>query len=124
MFPKKFFVIFSVFLLNLSVLFSFTVNKNCFANVDSAFESSSIAELNTVLESNKDADDYEVLEQYVLSKINELVINEKFDFAQEAALALINNNIANFEAVEIYSFIHKSIYGGEHSPAMDRILGY
>ena len=48
---------------------------------------------------------YYLIENYTQKKIRRLIVNNDYDFAMEATLVLIENNLDNEEAVEMYSVI-------------------
>lgn len=77
--------------------------------MDSAFFVQSKEKLNSVLSVNRRAYDYSELEDYALKKIRQLVVLNELDFAKDAALAMIDNNMENDEALAIYSSTTKAI---------------
>lgn len=77
--------------------------------IDSAFASRSGEELDSVLKTNLTASDYPLYEAYILKKARLLIIDDELDFARQAALVVIDNNIENFDAVDLYSYIDKAI---------------
>ncbi len=77
--------------------------------VDAAFAAKSSDTLATVLERYVSVSDYAELESYTLKKIRQQVVGNELDFAREAALLLIDNNLDNGEAIALYSSITKAI---------------
>jgi hypothetical protein len=52
---------------------------------------------------------YSKLEIYLLKRARQLVIDNRFDTARALSLALIDNNLDNTEAVELYQSVQKAI---------------
>ena len=50
-------------------------------------------------------DNYYLLENYTLKKIRRLVVKKDYDFAMQTNLVVIDNNLDNSEAVEMYAVI-------------------
>ena len=73
--------------------------------IDAAFSHQSTSELSSVLQAYKDNRDYDLCEAYALKKTRQFIIQEKLDFARAAALTVIDNNIDNFDAIDLYSYI-------------------
>jgi hypothetical protein len=65
--------------------------------------------LNTVLKENTGSSSYDFIESYAMKKIRRLVISNDFKFAEQAILVVIDNNLDNTEAVEMYSSIEDSL---------------
>ncbi len=76
-----------------------------YQNVDSAFAHKSDAELHSLLAQNRDDADYRQLESYVIQKIKRLIAERDYRLAMLADLAVLDNNLANEDAVELYSAI-------------------
>lgn len=76
-----------------------------YQEIDYAFINRSEKELNEILSSNQGDKNYYLIENYALKKIRRLVIKREYDFALQANLIVIDNNLDNSEAVEMYSVI-------------------
>ncbi len=76
-----------------------------YQTVDSAFARKSDAELHMLLAENRDDAEYRLLESYVIRKIRRLITERDYRLAMLADLAVLDNNLANEEAVELYSAI-------------------
>jgi len=103
---NKFFLGVVVFLLVSSMVASQAViPDNVYQKVDSAIAGRAIPELNAVLAESSSASWYPRLESYVLKKTRQLVIQNDLETAKGASLALIDNNLDNREAVDLYQSI-------------------
>ncbi len=78
-------------------------------SIDTAFVSRSSGMLNTVLMLNREESNYPAIEKYVLDKTRQLIAEKNFEFAKETALVVVDNNISNFDAADLYSTIEKAI---------------
>jgi hypothetical protein len=95
------------------VLLSSTVNvfaleeyvAEIYKEIDSCFTSKNEEKLYAVLSRNNKDKYYYLIENYTQKKIRRLIVNNEYDFAMEATLAVIENNLDNEEAVEMYSVI-------------------
>ena len=76
-----------------------------YKQIDTCFTSKDEGKLNDVLSKNTKDKYYYLIENYTQKKIRRLIVNNDYDFAMEATLALIENNLDNEEAVEMYSVI-------------------
>ncbi len=101
------FCIFFLFLTTL--IFSFAQESDSsdqtglfFQSVDYAFENRSSHQLGQVLERAEKTQSFSRVEEYVMSKIRDLIIENDLEFARSASLELINANLENFDAVDIY----------------------
>lgn len=90
-----------------------------YRKVDIAFINRSDSELDGVLgEVNTDRN-YYLIENYTMKKIRRLVIEEEYEFAVKADLVVIDNNLDNMEAVELYATISAAL---EKQKEQERIL--
>lgn len=99
----------------LTVLLLFSITSGLFAleeyvtevykQIDTCFSEKDEAELNRVLSSHVKDKYYYLMENYTQKKIRRLIVNNDYDFAMEATLIVIENNLDNEEAVEMYSLI-------------------
>ncbi len=90
------------------VLPSFAIDAyvaNLYREIDIAFLNKSEAELNHILSTNADSLNYYLLENYTMKKIRHLVIDEDYEFALQANLVVIDNDLNYTDAVEMYTII-------------------
>ncbi len=80
-----------------------------YKQIDIAFVHKSDSELNSILAGNMLNDDYYLIENYTMKKIRRLLISEDYQFAMDANLVVIDNNLDNAEAVEMYSTIASAL---------------
>lgn len=76
-----------------------------YREIDVAFSNRSLTELDSILSNNTRDDNYYLLENYVLKKIRHLVIKEDYEFATQANIIVIDNDIDNIDAIEMYTTI-------------------
>lgn len=76
-----------------------------YKQIDSCFSAKDEAKLNTILSRNVNDKYYYLMENYTQKKIRRLIVNNDYDFAMSAILIVIENNLDNEEAVEMYSVI-------------------
>ena len=76
-----------------------------YKQIDTCFTAKDETKLNDVLSKNTKDKYYYLIENYTQKKIRRLIVNNDYDFAMEATLVLIENNLDNEEAVEMYSVI-------------------
>ncbi len=76
-----------------------------YKQIDSCFTARDEAQLNSLLASNVNDKYYYLMENYTQKKIRRLIVNNEYDFAMSATLVVIENNLDNEEAVEMYSII-------------------
>ena len=96
-----------VFLVSFSVpVFSVEAYvSSLYREIDIAFANKSENELNTILSKNVDDVNYYLLENYAMKKVRHLIIQEEYVFAMKANLVIIDNDLDNVDAVEMYSTI-------------------
>lgn len=80
-----------------------------YREVDIAFIDRSDKELDGILSKNNEDKNYYLIENYTMKKIRRLVVDEDYDFANAATLVVIDNNLDNMEAVELYSTISTAL---------------
>ena len=80
-----------------------------YRDVDVAFIHRSDKELDSILGKNNDDKNYYLIENYTMKKIRHLVVSQDYDFANEATLVVIDNNLDNMEAVELYATISAAL---------------
>ena len=76
-----------------------------YKQIDTCFSERDEAKLNSVLSKNSKDKYYYLMENYTQKKIRRLIVNNDYDFAMSAILVVIENNLDNEEAVEMYSVI-------------------
>ena len=101
-------------ILSIAVLFMFFSGSlfaleeyvsDVYKQIDTCFSAKDEDKLNSVLARNVNDKYYYLMENYTQKKIRRLIVNNDYDFAMTATLALIENNLDNEEAVEMYSVI-------------------
>jgi hypothetical protein len=76
-----------------------------YKQIDTCFSAKDDSKLNTILSRNVNDRYYYLMENYTQKKIRRLIVNNDYDFAMSATLIVIENNLDNEEAVEMYSMI-------------------
>ena len=76
-----------------------------YKQIDVCFSEKNEAKLNKLLANNVNDKYYYLMENYTQKKIRRLIVNNDYDFAMTATLTIIENNLDNEEAVEMYSVI-------------------
>ena len=76
-----------------------------YKQIDTCFTAKDDSKLNTILSRNVSDRYYYLMENYTQKKIRRLIVNNDYDFAMAATLVIIENNLDNEEAVEMYSVI-------------------
>ena len=76
-----------------------------YKQIDTCFTAKDETKLNDVLSKNTKDKYYYLIENYTQKRIRRLIVNNDYSFAMDATLALIENNLDNEEAVEMYSVI-------------------
>lgn len=79
--------------------------SNIYKQIDQIFIIKSESQLNSVLSDNNEDKNYYLIENYTEKKIRRLIVNNDYDFAMTAIVIVIENNIDNEQAVEMYSVI-------------------
>ena len=79
------------------------------AELDSAVEMRSSESVAQILKNSRNQENYPQIENLVLEKVRNLVLAEDFELAKNISLCVIEMNIENFEAIDLYSFIEKTI---------------
>ena len=101
-------------ILSLAVLLLFISGKvfaleeyvsEVYNQIDACFSAKDEDKLNSVLSKNVNDKYYYLMENYTQKKIRRLIVNNDYDFAMAATLVIIENNLDNEEAVEMYSVI-------------------
>lgn len=112
MIKKSFFIsiLFSFFLLCAIPLHAVdTYIMVIYKQVDVAFINKSEKELDEVLGENQNDNNYYLIENYTMKKIRRLIVDKDYKFAMQANLIVIDNNLDNEEAVELYATIANAL---------------
>lgn len=83
--------------------------SEAFRQIDEAIVTKSPEKISDVLKNSKGSQNYTIIENYTLKKARQLIVTDNLELARETVLAIIDNNIENFDAVELYSYIDKAI---------------
>lgn len=83
--------------------------SDTYKRIDMAIASRSSESISKILSEHKSSPNYAMIENYTLKKTRQLIITDNLEFARQTSLAVIDNNIENFDAVELYSYIDKAI---------------
>ena len=98
----------------LSLVFILTANSlfaveeyvsQIYKQLDQIFIEKSEDKLSAVLEDNSSDKYYYLIENYTEKKIRRLIVNNDYDFAMTAIIVVIDNNLENEQAVEMYTVI-------------------
>lgn len=79
--------------------------SDIYKQIDTVFSKKSETELNAILVSNQNDRYYYLIENYTEKKIRRLIVANDYDFALTATEIVIENNLDNERAVEMYSSI-------------------
>ena len=83
--------------------------SGAFRQIDEAIVTKSSEKVSDVLQKNRSSQNYSLIENYTLKKARQLIITDNLELARDVVLVIIDNNIENFDAVELYSYIDKAI---------------
>lgn len=76
-----------------------------YKDIDVIFIEKSDAKLNDILQENREDRYYYLIENYAEKKIRRLIVTNDYEFAMNAIVVVIENNLDNEEAVEMYAII-------------------
>ncbi|NLC93628.1 MAG: hypothetical protein GX677_09260, partial [Treponema sp.] len=79
--------------------------SDVYSSIDNAFTNNDKNNLDRILSGYQNDKNYYLMENYTLKKIRRLIIDKEYDFAMDSILIVIENNIDNESAVEMYSSI-------------------
>ena len=79
-----------------------------YKQLDKIFQEKSENALNNVLSDNNQDKNYYLIENYTEKKIRRLIVNNDYDFAMTAIIIVIENNLDNEQADEMYSIISEA----------------
>lgn len=80
-----------------------------FAEINLAFAEKSSEKVSDTLKKYTGSPNYKDYESYALKKTRQLIIEDELELARQMSLAVIDNNLENFDAVELYSYIDRAI---------------
>lgn len=80
-----------------------------YAQINLAFAEHSADKVSEILKKNSASPDFKLYEAYTLKKTRQLIIDDDLEFARQTSLAVIDNNLENFDAVDLYSYIDRAI---------------
>ncbi|HAH61518.1 MAG TPA: hypothetical protein DCL73_05425 [Treponema sp.] len=83
--------------------------SEAYRQIDTAFTNRSDTELDAVLHREQGNGNYDLIEAYTMKKIRRLIVSNDFEFAEQTILVVIDNNLENTEAVEMYSAVQDSL---------------
>lgn len=113
---KLFFsVVFSlIFSLSFSAIFPQNSNilqteKSIYEQIDTAFRDKKPDSVSNILSSCRQDKSYADYEEYVLQKTRALLLSNQLDLIQSMCLAIIDNNLDNQDAVNLYTTVEKSV---------------
>lgn len=76
-----------------------------YKEIDVAFANRSDENLDKILQKYQGDNNYFLMENYSMKKVRRLIIINDYEFAMDADLVIIDNNLDNIEAVELYATI-------------------
>lgn len=100
------FIIFIFCLVSVSI---FSQSSNVISQIDEAINQKNAEQINSLLVKNKNSRSYSEYESHILKKARELLISNELDFAAAISMAVIDNNLDNFDAVALYTSIDTAI---------------
>ena len=112
---SQFLVIVLIFSCFSSLLFAqvssdfFTGNDDIYNSIDLAFLNKNSEQVSAILASSVLDTNYPKYEEYVLQKTRSLLLSNQLDLIQSMCLAIIDNNIDNIDAVNLYITVEKSV---------------
>jgi hypothetical protein len=80
-----------------------------YRQIDTAFTDRSDSELGAILKSGRTSGNYDLIEAYTMKRIRRLIIASDFKFAEQAVLVVIDANLDNSEAVDMYASIQDAL---------------
>ena len=109
-----------IFIFGSEFLFSQESLDSVYAQIDLAFVEQSPENISKVLEKYSSSKDYYLYEAYTLKKARQYVVEDNLEFARDATLAVIDNNLENFDAVEF----HRVVGSGNHNTGVRLIFAH
>jgi len=102
---KVFLILILLFSIALPVFAVEEYISDIYKKIDQIFIIQSEDQLNSILADNNEDQNYYLIENYTEKKIRRLIVNNEYDFAMTAIIIVIENNLDNEQAVEMYSVI-------------------
>ncbi|MCR4790444.1 MAG: hypothetical protein K5839_05140 [Treponemataceae bacterium] len=84
-------------------------SQSATAQIDKAISKNDSKKVEKILLENKKADNYSQLEAYILKKAEELAAKGKLEMALAITLSVVDNNIDNFQALELYTSLEEEM---------------
>lgn len=112
-FMKKYILIMVITLIPIVVFAQTVVPDSVYRDIDALLAQPGAPGLGVVLSGHSDKPWYPRLESYVLKRSRQLVIQDNLDQAKIASLAVIDTNLDNVDAVELYQSIQRAIENRE-----------
>ncbi|WP_407427584.1 hypothetical protein [Treponema sp.] len=106
--------VFAAIVLGFSCTFTVFAQANetisaVYKQIDEAVAAKNSEAISSILKQNRQSQYYPMIEAYTLKKTRLLIISDELEVARQTSLAVIDNNLENFDAVELYSYIDKAI---------------
>ena len=79
--------------------------SNIYKEIDESFAKKSEEVLNEILQKYQNDKNYYLIENYAQKKVRRLVLSDEYNFAMSAIVIIIENNLDNESALELYSMI-------------------
>ncbi|MCR4742895.1 MAG: hypothetical protein K5866_08530 [Treponema sp.] len=79
--------------------------SNIYKEIDQSFSEKSEEVLNEILQKYQNDKNYYLIENYAQKKVRRLVLSDEYTFAMDAIVIIIENNLDNESALELYSMI-------------------
>ncbi|MDR1748216.1 MAG: hypothetical protein LBR47_04075 [Spirochaetaceae bacterium] len=83
--------------------------EETYRQIDTVISERSLEGVENVLAANRNNQSYPQIESYTLRKTRQLIIVNDLLFARDVSLAVIDQNLDNFEAVDLYTSINQTI---------------
>lgn len=87
----------------------FAQGSDVISQIDDAIKQKSSEQVSSILIKNKSSRLYNEYESHILKRARELLISNELDLAAGISLAVIDNNLDNFDAVALYTSIDAAI---------------
>ena len=87
----------------------FSQSTSVISQLNEAINQRNSEQVKSLLVNNRSSRSYGEYEAQILKKARELLISNELDFAAEISLAVIDNNLDNFDAVALYTSIDTAI---------------
>ena len=108
---KKYFcsLIIFFFCLLTTVFAQNAASSDVYRRIDGAIKMEKIDVLTKILQEYKGKSEYKDVESYIIKSSRELLIQNQLDLASAITLVVVDNNMDNFDAVNLYNSIEKAI---------------